>query len=189
MSEILVTSVLAGLLLTATVLVYAMGARAWVKTETQVDLLQKIQLTLARFTEDGQASRASAVSVDPVAQVVSFPRATDLLTGQAIFDPGQGRLIWQGYTVYYYDSVARAVFRRDVPLITPTLDPVPLESFEGQPLGYYKVGGRELTNHIVAFEPEDRGGVVRLRVAGEQARPGSTALEKVGLEASVKPRN
>ena len=193
--ELMVSSLIVGLLLAITFFAYTLGARTFAKADTQVDMLQKIQVVLGMFVRDGQGANMVTVCVDPAAQLVAFPCARDD-SGKLVYDSGQFLLKWQRYCIYFYNAAQKTVYYRELKLVTPTVTPVALTSYDDgsgpHPANFYstvKPGDRKLAENVTTFQPQLSGGAVTLSLQGSQLRMGSELPEVVVQQASVRPRN
>lgn len=190
--ELLIAGSISAILVGLCTSIFLRGAHIWAKVESQSDVLQEMQVVVAKFHQFGGASRIHSVTADTDSGVLAFPSASDE-AGNSAIDGDSGQAIWYRYDILYYDAAERAMYFRELPIVTPTTDPERLVNYDdgsGQrPLSFYKSRGRSLAKDIVEMDTEVDGGVVHLRLKGERRRAGSERPELLEIEGRVYPRN
>lgn len=200
--EILIGMFLLLLMLSVLVMVFQTGANAWAKADAETELLQTLQVLMARLERDAERSSMNSVTVIPDT-AVSFlsPKETDdALALDPTLPPialntATRRPRWRAYIIYYYDSSLKAVLRREVPLLAGSPEettPGPIESYDtNQPLSTYLTDGAYAGWQITRFEPTVPVGTDLLEVTAEASREryGRQDPETSQLSTTIYLRN
>lgn len=173
---------------------YRVGASAWQKSDSQVDVLRNLQTVLTHVSRDAQGSSFASQSNDPTA--LSFLTAVQGAAGFVV-DPTTFRPIWQGYRVYYYSPALKTVSVREEPLVAgapETSAAGPIENYAGpsgaQPLAFYCNSGRLLASGVTRFQVDVTApDLIELTLEGQKKRYGSERLETLRLKSTVRMRN
>lgn len=173
---------------------YRVGASAWHKSDSQLDVLRNLQVVLTRVSREAQGSSLASESHDATA--LSFLTAVKDSTGFVVA-PVTFRPVWQRYFVCYYDAGRQSVSVREEPLLPASPEasaPGPIDNFAGpsgtQPLAFYCNSGREIARGITSFQASTtEPDLLELTLEGQQKRYGSKKLESIRLKTTVRMRN
>lgn len=190
--ELLVCTVLLGMLLGMVLAVYVTGASAWSKGDARTELVAGAQLAVSAMVQDLERSSPQSLSVSPDLQAVSALSPLDD-QGQFKLDD-QGRPIYQRWVLYSLNPKGE-LLRTQVPWTeaeTVRVSPIPIEQLAPPQTivdylgGQSKVVARNLTRAQFKLLPDQ---TVSLQVELQKKRYGSPNPETVRLETLVKARN
>ncbi len=170
---------LLSLLMAAILFIYITGAGAWAKADAQAELLDVLQTTSLKLSNELQRSCYDSLTVESGS--LSCLSAEDPDTGRLKVDPATGQLRWQRYLVFYRDPGRNALMRRVVPFSGGLLP---------APLGPTSLTGGEVlarTIHSITFEQV--GSLVRFRLVAERKRPRREDPEHIEQTVLVKVRH
>ncbi len=189
--ETLVGAVVFLLLLGMLFYIYRMGASAWMKADTQVELIGPLQVVNDRLEREVERSVYDSFSLDSSGNGVAFLSAVDA-NGVFHYDPVTEKPKWQKYLIFYYDPTAGEIRLREVSVVgTPQEDnPAPIETFSGNPLSSYFTQGRVLARGVTScmFSLTADQQVV-VEATAEKNRYGSSVPERVSLRGQAYFRN
>ena len=147
-----------------------------------------MQVALAFFTEDLQATSFDSVSITPDKAAIGLLTMKDS-NGDRHYGV-DGRPIWDHWVLYYADN--QSLFRLDVPWPAPQTTrqtPVDITAFSSQPLSSFLTGdGRVLSRNLQNFEVEIPSGSRLVNYKLTVERKGRTN-QTLTLEGTVQPRN
>lgn len=183
----MVAFLLLSLLMVMMFFIYRTGASAWKKSEAQMRLLQDAQVFTTRLSREAERGAHASVSLDPgptAGTALSFLTCWNATTQQYEYDASARSPVWQKHLLLYYDSAAKEVLLREIPLAPVSTTAVPLA-----PLSGFRSGGRTLARNITncSFSVQDR--LLELQLTLELKRYGSPKLEQVQLPTRVFLRN
>lgn len=169
---------LLSLLMAAILFIYITGAGAWAKGDAQAELLNVLQTTSLKLSNELQRSCYDSLTVQ--SDSLSCLSAEDLDTGRLKVDPATGQLRWQRYLVFYRDPGRNALMRRVVPFAGSL--PVPLGPTS-------LTGGEVLARTISSVTFEQLGSLVRFTLVAERKRPRREDPEHIEQQVLVKVRH
>lgn len=122
--EITISSFLLGTLLLIVFKVYQMGAKAWLSSDTNSELLGRVQALSARIGREAERSTSSSLSIAsstgvPVLKGCGFLSAVDAV-GDFQYEPGTTSPKWGFAEVFYFDRSQQRVFSVRHPLLGAT---------------------------------------------------------------------
>lgn len=189
LSEVMVAaSVL--LILVGLQLVLIQGASsAFHKTNTQADLLQDMEITLARFTRDAQGSTLAGLSLN--GNGVAFLSAH--LAQQNLQLSPTGQPMWKQYLLYYFDAPSKELRWRALPMATPSETPLALDAYNfgsgPLPMATYQVSGKPLARFVDSFSVTAVNSEISTTLQCSRVRYGSPKPEKISMTQTVCMRN
>jgi type II secretory pathway pseudopilin PulG len=140
--EVVVASSILLLIMAVLTAVYVRGSHVWRKVEKNTTLLRELQVVLRTLERD--IATGHPIGLTPAPQALAYlsckdqndvPRATD-----------RGEPIWQRFVLFYVDGVG-LLRRRELPLSSPSAEPIAFEQETREPLDVY------LANYP---QPDDR---------------------------------
>lgn len=166
------------------------GLTGMARMETRSDLLQQLQVVGTDWVREVTRTSARALSIEPNLCALASPR--DATRGEETAGV-YADLLWRRYRLYYFESPSGSIYRRDLDLSTPTLDPRPLERVDlghgRQSLNFYASQGRRLSGDITACRFVQRGKRLHLELEARRGRYGKREPEALRLEFASSPRN
>ncbi len=193
MLEVLIASFVLTILLGAIFLIFEIGSRAMLKTESRTDLLQSLQVGVGRWSRELEPSVYGSVTVAPDGKALSFLSASSDLYDGDYAVASNGSLVWQKYLVYYHLSADETLRRVEVPLApgSPEANAAgPIETYgPALPLSNYLAGGRVVARFVYSCDFVLAPPIVRCRLEARQPKPGGVEFETLSLESRVRLRN
>lgn len=186
--ELMISSSLLMLLMALVFMLYFNSHRAWKKSSEHQQVMGEMQVALAFFAEDLQATSFDSVSLTPDKKAIGLLTMKD---GNGDRHYGvDGRPIWDHWVLYYAEG--QSLLRLDVPWPVPQSNrqtPVNITAFSSQPLSSFLTGdGRILSRNLQNFEVEVPPGSRLVHYKLTVEKQGKTN-QTLTLEGTVQPRN
>lgn len=169
-------------------MLFSTSASTFHKTDTRTDLLASLQLVGSRWTRDVMSTHKQGTAIAPDACALLTPQGTLPISTQGVYS----NLVWQGYRVYYRKPDGE-VWLRNVDLVTPTIQPMPLNQVDlgsgPQLLTSYCTGGTRLAQSVTSLVVSQSGNSLQLSLQASRQRAGSPQPEKLSLAFYAVIRN
>lgn len=144
--ETIIAGSILSLLMVSLFMLYTMGANAWMKSDTDAELLGQAQGFVMRVAREAERSSVFSVSLNtPVPDGICFLSPQDS-NGNFQFDPYTKRPRWQKYVLYYRDSTQGEIRTLEQSVVGTPAELSPLEL----PDPTLRTG---LTPHLVGGQP------------------------------------
>lgn len=189
--ELIVASMILGLLMAAQFFIFRSGAGAWSKSDVQADLIRVAQTVSARVNRLVEPSTFQSASVDPAGNGVAFLSAVDA-SGRFSYDPVTNLPKWQKYVIFYYDSTSQVIAQREVGVVGLSQEniPQPIVSLgSGTETAYFSSGrpfAREVDSCRFSFTPDDQ---LLVEIIMQKTRYGKDTPEKQSVRVVSNFRN
>lgn len=189
--DILIASILLGLLTAILFSLLKSGTVALRKVENQSELLRELQLLSLKISQEAQESNFASLSVSADETMVAFLSAKD---SNGVFQADNfGRPLWQKFVVYYHDVSDNTIRRTEVPhSSTSPLNAVTLEVSSGGAITDFSGFGNPTTlAHNVtsckwkAISP----GLLNFEFHAEKKRFQAEGMEQKSFSSTVRLRN
>lgn len=199
--ELIVTSVILGLLGLLTVVLFRTGASGWKKLEAQSGLLADYEVFNEKLSREVQRSNFSSASKadtpDDTGTTLAFLSAMDD-NGEFALDTDSPaptfEPVWQRYLVFYWDKPSGRLYLNEVKLVagSPEMNaPEPLELYDAGTgdINDYRTGGRLLMTSVdkCQFKLEDM--MLTVEIGAKKSRYGDEQPEALDMINSVSFRN
>jgi type II secretory pathway pseudopilin PulG len=201
--ELIVASLILGLLGLLTVVLFRTGASGWKKLEAQSGLLADYEVFNEKLSREVQRSNFgsayAADTPDDTGTTLAFLSAMDD-NGNFALDTGPGPPAptyepeWQKYLVFYWDKPARRIYLNEVKLAagSPEVNtPVPIEMYSAGTgnINDYRTGGRLLMTDVDNCRFELDNFMLTVEVGASKRRYGDEQPETLNMVNSVGFRN
>ena len=194
--ELLVASVVLGLLGLLTVALFRSGASGWKKLEAQSTMLADYEVLTAKISKEVQRSVVASVDIDSPGvngPTLSFLSAMDN-NGVFALDTTTFKPRWQKYLIFYFDQANRKLYLNEVELIpgSPEADaPEPLPSYDAFTgnIEDYRNGGRLLMTDLDTCTFTLNNSLIEVEVSGTRKRYGDEKPEKLHMICRAAFRN
>ncbi len=190
-AELLVSSVVLGLLLAVTFSIYRMGAAAWQKSDAKSELLQIAQVVTAKVNREVEGSTFRSLEVAGDGSGAAFLTARDE-NGVFQYDPVKLTPRWQQYVVLYFVPAQKTLYRREVSVAgLPQQDAaMPINSLGAGALPtYFRLGqpiGRGMDECRFSVGGDEQ---LILELSASKLRYGSPTPEKQSIRVVTAFRN
>lgn len=189
--DIMVASVILGLLLFALFSLFRTGVVGLKKVDNQSSLLRELQILSLKIGRAAHESSFDSLSVSPDQTIVAFLSAEDG-NGDFIADD-LGRPVWQKFIVYYLQTSDNTIYRTEVPYTaTDPSETTTYEDYSGGTLPALVGSGdpRPLAKNITFCRWERLSpALLSFQFQAERQRYQSDDFEKKSLTSTVKLRN
>ncbi len=169
-------------------MLFTTGASTFHKTDTRTDLLASLQLIGSRWTRDVMSTHRQGICIGTDACALVTPQGPLPISTQGVYS----NLVWQGYRVYYRTADGE-VWSRNVDLVTPSVQPTPLNLVDlgsgPQLLTSYCNGGTRIARSVTSFQVYQNGNSLELSLQASRQRAGSPQPEKLSLAFYAVIRN
>jgi prepilin-type N-terminal cleavage/methylation domain-containing protein len=191
------------ILLASLFLIYTMGANAWMKSDTNSELLGKVQVLTSRVSRSVARSSFLSLNVHSAGDAVSFLSPVND-AGEFQYDPFLNRPLWQEYLFIYRDAANGQIREASRSVVGQPAETVPLRIRGADDTRIANLsrflrdgkllvdGSASLQFRILPLAVADRiGGRERLEmvVVVEQDVRGQTAPRRIESRTVMKFRN
>ena len=134
--EILIASIILGLLVTALFGLFRTGIVSMRKVDNQTELIRELQILSLKITDEASASSFKSLCLSGNHEAVSFLSAVDK---NGVFRTDEfGRPEWQEFILYYYQQEDSTIRRTTVPFVTGSpIEARTLEQYSGKSIDFY----------------------------------------------------
>lgn len=187
--EIVIGSGLLLLLVGVQLFLFQSGASSWHKADAQAELVQGLQVALARMARELQDSTVESLTIAPAGLAALSPRRD----GSGYELNAAAQLRWKRYVVFFHDPATGELRTASRDVDPPDDSPQPIEKHNFgsglKPVTFYFMGGQRVAGFVTGFSGTRQGRCLHAELQATRKRYGHPKPEHVVLKQDIFFRN